>query len=374
MRPNLKNAVKTVIRTIPAKNKIAKLIMRMVPRRTLAPMPDAEKYLGAVSARPVSIYTIPPKAKSITCSLSVIVPAYNVERYIGKCLDSITTQSFSKTFEVIVVNDGSTDGTLGIVQDHMHRDSRIRLIDQMNNGLSGARNSGMDAARGEYITFVDSDDYLPPHALQTMFDTLEERSVDFVTGQYLRVSENNDAVEPVTCPPRSHGAPWGRMYRRAVWNDIRFPERYWFEDTIQAFLIDSSYSNIEIKDCVYCYRKQSGSISQNLDNPKVLDAYWIIREMVDWISAMGRHVDQSVYDCIIEHMGALLYSRINKGVGESTLKEVFLACGNFLNNDRRLLNMRTKLPGLYRDVEDALRNRQYKRWKVASLLLEVVAL
>ena len=73
-------------------------------------------------------------------------------------------------------------------------------------------------------------------------------------------------------------------------------------------------------------------------------------------------------------MGALLYSRINKGVGESTLKEVFLACGNFLNNDRRLLNMRTKLPGLYRDVEDALRNRQYKRWKVASLLLEVVAL
>ena len=93
------------------------------------------------------------------CLISIIVPVYNVEKYLERCLDSILSQTFSD-FELILVNDGSTDHSLEICRSYAEKDERILLIDQENRGLSAARNAGIAVAKGEYLGFVDSDDYI----------------------------------------------------------------------------------------------------------------------------------------------------------------------------------------------------------------------
>ena len=113
----------------------------------------------------------------IEIAVSVIVPVYNVEKYLEECLDSLERQTL-ENIEVILVNDGSTDGSRQIAQEYMDRDARFRLIDRENGGLSAARNSGIENATGKYLYFLDSDDYLADTALERLFQRAEENSLD----------------------------------------------------------------------------------------------------------------------------------------------------------------------------------------------------
>ena len=106
--------------------------------------------------------------------LSVVVPVYNVENYLSKCLDSILKQTL-EDIEIICVNDGSTDGSANILQDYKKKDPRIIVLEQENQGLGAARNTGIRTARGEYIGFVDSDDFIEP----TMYEKLYEKACKF---------------------------------------------------------------------------------------------------------------------------------------------------------------------------------------------------
>ncbi len=103
--------------------------------------------------------------------LSIVVSVYNVEKYLRECLDSILCQEFSD-FELIIVNDGSTDDSLAICNEYKTKDRRIRVIDKSNGGVSSARNAGIDVALGEYIAFVDSDDYIVPSMFNIMLSTI----------------------------------------------------------------------------------------------------------------------------------------------------------------------------------------------------------
>ena len=115
--------------------------------------------------------------------LSVIVPVYNVEDYIIQCIDSILNQTL-KNMEIIIVNDGSTDNSMNYIRDY--KDERIRIINKKNGGLSSARNLGMNAAKGKYIAFVDSDDFLSEkNAYQEMVNILEKNKAELITGKAL---------------------------------------------------------------------------------------------------------------------------------------------------------------------------------------------
>lgn len=111
--------------------------------------------------------------------VSVIIPVYNVEKYLAACLDSVLTQSYSN-LEVIVVNDGSTDGSGSICDKYAQVDTRIKYVEQDNSGVSAARNNAMAMAQGEYVTFVDSDDILLPNAIEQMYSLMKSRNVDCV--------------------------------------------------------------------------------------------------------------------------------------------------------------------------------------------------
>ena len=184
--------------------------------------------------------------------ITVIIPAYNVESYIEECLDSVVNQSFGD-IEIVCVNDGSTDNTLDILNVYAEKDSRIRIINQTNHGLSYSRNIAMENARGEYICFLDADDYLDLDTLEKTYAISEEKSLDFVIFKLIDFDDETrelkadyyfdmpylkrivgdsvfsiDEVQEnlykmcVTAP--------GKLYRHDFIKDFKFPEGLIFED------------------------------------------------------------------------------------------------------------------------------------------------
>ncbi len=173
--------------------------------------------------------------------ISVIVPVYNVEKYIRKCLESILNQTYTN-LEIIIVNDGSTDQSLSICREFADRDSRIILIDKENGGLSSARNSGLDIATGDFIAFVDSDDYLDSCMYEKMIFRMESENLDLVEcgvnidfGSYIEsfmsfpfslLSGKEALKKQLNCwnfneMPRI--AVWSKLYKKDFWQVRRFP-------------------------------------------------------------------------------------------------------------------------------------------------------
>ena len=170
------------------------------------------------------------------CMVSVIVPIYQVEAYLPKCLDSILAQSYTD-YELILVNDGTKDNSPAVMQAYANRDPRIRLVHKENGGLSSARNAGLDIARGKYIAFVDSDDYIEPTLLQDTVKAAEETGADQVLFNY-RLVDAKGVHEPYLSfedelidldvlglaeyfyrywMPYKHGQEaWSKLYRREI--------------------------------------------------------------------------------------------------------------------------------------------------------------
>ena len=165
--------------------------------------------------------------------ISVIIPAYNVGEYIDKCLHSVLSQTYTN-LEVIVVNDGSTDDTAGLIKKH-ENDNRLRLIEQQNAGVSAARNTGIAAATGAYIAFVDSDDYLEPDMYERLCTALEKEKADVAVCDYNLIyhdhtdfnystmcNETVDITDPsfyfykyCACP-KPNNYIWTRLYKTEI--------------------------------------------------------------------------------------------------------------------------------------------------------------
>jgi CDP-glycerol glycerophosphotransferase len=223
--------------------------------------------------------------------ISVVVPVYNVEEYLRECLGSVAGQSFSD-LEVVMVDDGSTDGSVAICEEFAARDERFKLVRQPNGGLGNARNTGARAATGEFLNFLDSDDMLPKHALRTLVRSLDKTGSDFATGNVHRF--NRGGVTPAPFVARAFGktrpqthitkfrgllvdriAP-NKLFRRSFWDQhgFAFPEGVTHEDIpviLPAHFLAKSVD--VIADPVYLYRlRETGglSITQRRLEPKVL--------------------------------------------------------------------------------------------------------
>ena len=117
--------------------------------------------------------------------ISIIVPVYNVEKYLRRCLDSLLTQSLTE-IEIIAINDGSTDSSLNILSNYREMDNRLKIIDQPNGGVSSARNAGIDAVKGDYIGFVDPDDWVDEQMYETMYQAVKTENTDILMCSYIR--------------------------------------------------------------------------------------------------------------------------------------------------------------------------------------------
>lgn len=150
--------------------------------------------------------------------LSVIVPVYNVEAYVGRCIDSILNQTY-RNLEVILVDDGAKDSSGAICDSYGEKDSRVRVIHKENGGLSSARNAGLDVCRGEYITFVDSDDWIEPDAYENMLKTAWDLEVKLVCGGRYDVNSKTGKKTVGLCPLRTERISSEEMVARIfTWN------------------------------------------------------------------------------------------------------------------------------------------------------------
>ena len=215
---------------------------------------------------------MPPK-------ISVIVPVYKVEQYLPRCLDSILAQTYEH-LEIICVNDGSPDNSLAILERYAARDARIKVISRENGGLSAARNTGLDAATGELIAFVDSDDFLLPTMAETLLRALEAHSADMVNCQFNHyrsaediaprgydhaplVCETMEALRLLLADKQVTNHVWRNLYKAELFVDIRFPEGKFFEDIVVTPQIFAKAGKVVfLSDALYQYRENRNSITQ----------------------------------------------------------------------------------------------------------------
>jgi glycosyltransferase involved in cell wall biosynthesis len=126
----------------------------------------------------------------MSIQVSVIIPVYNLEKYIGRCIDSVISQT-EKNFEVILINDGSQDNSINIINSKIKADSRFKLINQDNRGVSAARNKGLESAVGEYITFVDGDDFIEANMLKEMYNLAKINNLSIVSSNLFAYSNKS---------------------------------------------------------------------------------------------------------------------------------------------------------------------------------------
>ncbi len=211
--------------------------------------------------------------------VSVIVPVYNVEAYLCRCVDSIVNQTY-KNLEIILVDDGAKDASGAICDDYAARDLRIRVIHKENGGLSSARNAGIDAARGEYLEFVDSDDWIEPDAVESLLGEALTHQTELVVGGRWDVSDRTGEKKRGMCPPRQEvisgeelvgrifrwdhcdSSACDKLFSRRLFREIRFPHGVVCEDVPIMYKIVLDAARIAmLPKPVYNYYHRSGSIT-----------------------------------------------------------------------------------------------------------------
>lgn len=211
--------------------------------------------------------------------VTVIVPVYNVEKYLRKCLDSLINQTY-KNLEIIVVDDGSTDNSVKICDEFANRDNRITVIRQKNGGISIARNAGLDKMTGSYVTFVDSDDYLEINAVEKFLKISITEGADIVCSETIiifkdRIVHNSnkenekystELIKEKILLDKLGNHATTKFYKAELWKNIRFPEKLVYED----FYIMPSVC-VNAKKIVY---KCEPLYYYNRTNPTSLSSLW----------------------------------------------------------------------------------------------------
>ena len=209
--------------------------------------------------------------------ISVIIPVYGVEKYIRQCLDSVVNQSY-KNLEIIVVNDGTKDRSAEFAKEYTQKDNRVRVYDYENGGVSMARNHGLEHAKGDYISFVDGDDWLHPDFYTKLADALETNHADIAKCSIIEtdtVTEKIISFQETKAKKADFGlyfskgilwtVVWNTLYKRAIAMDVRYPAGVNFEDIYASGMyIFKAGTVVELKDALYYYRQSASGLSQGI--------------------------------------------------------------------------------------------------------------
>lgn len=240
--------------------------------------------------------------------ISIIVPVYNVEPYLNRCLDSILHQSY-RDVEIILVDDGSTDASPSICDEYARLDNRVKVIHQENGGLSFARNVGLDYASGEYIAFIDGDDYILPSMYERMLETMKTTDAELVMCSYLNIREDNSYMDVANIQRWSGSGMefmqtdgivcnyvWNKLYHRKLFSGTRFPVGKTFEDIFVMHDIFAEAKKVSIiPDVLYVYQQREDGISKNLLSYHRMDFLRALVERLRFLLQVGAGERAVVY-------------------------------------------------------------------------------
>lgn len=237
------------------------------------------------------------KERKITMKISVIIPVYNVEKYLKRCIESVINQTI-KDLEIILVDDGSTDSSGRICDEYAKKDKRIKVIHKENGGLSDARNAGLDIARGYYISFVDSDDYIDNNMIEKLYYGCTKNNTDIAICDKILELENGKKFKEKmynnSCELNQKEtyenillyspSVWNKLFKRELFTDIRFPKGKLYEDIITTNkLIDKSNKTFYVEGTYYHYIQRQNSIVHKNFNINKLDYINNAKELYEFI-------------------------------------------------------------------------------------------
>lgn len=228
--------------------------------------------------------------------ISLIIPVYNVQQYLKRCLDSVLTQSFDN-FEVILIDDKSSDLSAEICNDYQKCDRRVKLFHKTNNcGLSAARNTGIELSIADYITFLDSDDWISENYLQDLYSSSLKENSDVTISNFEKKYDSNrdgrmryksnisyistDQILLALFQGKIGTSAWGKLYRRNLFSDIKFPTGSIYEDIGTTYRVFSKCNKVTIsRDSIYYYYQRKGSIVNSNFNDHDLDIIKLVNEI-----------------------------------------------------------------------------------------------
>ena len=263
-------------------------------------------------------------------TISIIIPVYNVEKYLNKCLNSVIEQTY-KNIEVILIDDGSTDNSGKICDEYAKNDIRIKIIHQQNGGVSTARNNGLEHATGKYITFVDSDDYIEKEMIETMAKKIMKKNADIVIcGVTDRDEENNiinqslnkkenvfnniEAIKEMLDEKLFNCVCWAKLYKKELFRNIKFNSKIRIAEDMDVLYRVFYKSNkiIQIPERLYNWTSRGDSVTKGNDMSK-----W--QDEIDVCENIIKFCEENCNE--IEDYAVKRYIRINLTLSLNNLKE-----------------------------------------------------
>lgn len=264
--------------------------------------------------------------------ISIVIPCYNEENNIKRCIDSVKKQSY-EDFEVILVDDGSTDKTAEVIKKNIEGDKRFKYYHKENGGVSSARNYGIKKAAGSYISFIDSDDYIDPDFLKLLYENIKENNGDISICYYNRVYDsstkemkfNKEYHDLIKFP-----APWGKLYKTSLFteNNLYYPEGKWYEDLgvfSKLLMLNPKISLVEKPLLNYMYLQNSDSIMHSYDN-RIYQIYDIMEDIEKFAKENGiyeKNIDKIEFIYIYHVLiGTIYRSSFLDDFDKNTIKKI----------------------------------------------------
>jgi glycosyltransferase involved in cell wall biosynthesis len=283
--------------------------------------------------------------------VSIIVPVYNVEKYLKQCLDSIINQTF-KDIEIIIVNDCSTDGSLAIIKQYQKKDSRINLINHKKNiGVSKARNEGIKAAKSKYISFVDSDDWVREDYVETLFNDIEKHKCDvFIEGfitynnktseyrvrKFSFLSKRYKNHKSLILLPSPNSAPWSRIYNKSflLENNLNFHLKA-CEDSLFFYKLILANPKIVIKETpIYFYRVAREESITSKSYFKFHHNMSLLREIAKFLNKKNLYLQYCKYFYVYSFI-LIAYILTCSKIPNKKKQKFLLVANRFLFNGKR---------------------------------------
>ena len=281
--------------------------------------------------------------------LSIIVPVYNSEKYIKECIDSLLNQDTKYNYEIICVDDGSTDSSLNILNNY--NDERLKVFHKKNGGISSSRNFGLKKARGKYIGFVDNDDYVSNRYIDILLNKAIDNNLDYIKCSYEVVDNDKNCLERKIYSDSIiydlndvsnyqmwlHGYMWGGIYLRKIWKDFCFPQGYWYEDMVRnLYLYDCINSMACISDVIYFKRKHDNNAADVLwkkQDLKCLDQLYLAKQLIELKNKRNIKSNLISKYALVLELCEYLYKRL-EGLDYDIQKDSFNVAANIIKDNQ----------------------------------------
>jgi len=318
---------------------------------------------------------------------SFIIPVYNSEKFLEKCLRSILDQETKYTYEVICVNDGSTDGSAEILNNLKETFAGLVIVEQQNQGIAGARNRGLKEANGRYVGFIDNDDCVTPHYVENLLTTAYRTEADMVQCSYKTEEDKGRVIQSVIrenrllnvkqCSPSElselvSGFIWSGLIRKSQFDKVRFPLHFWYEDMVTRMLLMRTCNYIALTgDALYYKCEHGANAAKTLwktGDIRSADQYWLAESFVRYANdVLGMKPDALVYQVLLKEWSYLLYGRTRR-LPNDIRRAIFYLCASFVNS----MQLQTSDKS-FQLVEESFRRGDFKLWQYASQSVQYCA-